>query len=53
MKNKFYKIASVIMAPLSLMMTIISFYTHNWITTGLWIVSTAIWIHNIKLYWSE
>lgn len=53
MKNKFWKITSIIMAPVSLMMTLINASNNNWIITGVWAITTAIWIFNIKLYWND
>jgi hypothetical protein len=53
MKNKFWKISSMIMAPLSLMMTIITAANHNWALMTMWGVTTVIWIFNIKLYWND
>ncbi len=53
MKNKFWKILSMIMAPLSVMMTIMSAAAQNWVGMLAWIIVSGIWILNVKLYWSE
>ncbi len=53
MKNKFWKISSMIMAPLSVMMAIMSAAAQNWVGMLAWIIVSGIWILNVKLYWSE
>jgi len=53
MKSKFWKISSAIMAPVSLMMTIITATNHNWALMVAWGVTTIIWILNVKLYWND
>jgi len=53
MKDKFFKISSVIMAPICLMITIFEATHNNWALATAWAVSTTIWICNIKLYWND